>query len=62
LLTKLLRLSQLTGGFIGADDGTIKQISKAKLDALREIIEDMKDAGKKLVIFARFLPEIKAIQ
>ncbi|ABW18835.1 helicase domain protein [Alkaliphilus oremlandii OhILAs] len=62
LLTKLLRLSQLTGGFIGADDGTIKQISKAKLDALKEIIEDMKDAGKKLVVFARFLPEINAIK
>lgn len=63
VLTKLLRLQQLTGGFLVKDDATKpEQISTAKLDALKDIILDyVVDGGKKLVIFARFLAEVKAI-
>ncbi|SDL09615.1 DEAD/DEAH box helicase [Natronincola ferrireducens] len=61
VLTRLLRLSQLTGGYIHTDEGITKEISTAKLEVLKEIVEDLMAAGKKLVIFARFLPEIKAI-
>ncbi len=61
ILTRLTRLSQLTGGFIKPDDSGLRQISKAKLDALEDIIEDVTDGGQKLVIIARFAPEIKAI-
>jgi len=62
VLTKLLRLSQITGGFVGGDQQYIEQVSAAKLKALEEIIEDCEDAGKKLVVFARFIPEINAIE
>jgi len=63
ILTRLLRLSQLTGGFIGDDKGNApKNISRAKLDALADIVEEAAHEGKKLVIIARFLPEIKAIR
>ncbi|MBR2734594.1 MAG: DEAD/DEAH box helicase [Clostridia bacterium] len=63
VLTKILRLSQLTGGFIGDDDGKkVHQISKAKLNALEDIIDDVTSSGKKLVIMARFIPEIDAIK
>jgi len=63
VLTRLLRLSQLTGGFIGDDDGGKPQnISRAKLDALTDIVEEAAHEGKKLVIIARFVPEIKAIR
>ena len=63
VLTKLLRLQQLTGGFLVKDDAAKpEQVSKAKLDALSDIIEDyVIGAGKKLVIFARFIAEVKAI-
>ncbi len=62
ILTRLLRLSQLTGGFIKNDDsGSIIQISKAKLIALEDIIENALNEDKKLVIIARFIPEINAI-
>ena len=63
VLTKLLRLQQLTGGFLVKDEATKpEQVSKAKLDALSDIIEDyVIGAGKKLVIFARFIAEVKAI-
>lgn len=63
ILTRLLRLSQLTGGFIGDDDGGAPQrISTAKQAALEDIIEDVLQGGKKLVVIARFIPEIKAIR
>ncbi len=62
-LTKLLRLQQLTGGFLCADEGTKpKLISESKLNALDDIIEDYCiGAGKKLVVFARFRAEIDLI-
>lgn len=64
ILTMYLRLMQLTGGFLTADESTRpKQVSTAKLDALADIVDDyVVDAGKKLVIFARFRAEIAAIE
>jgi len=63
VLTKLLRTSQVTGGFIRDDlSGVVQEVSTVKLDALKEIIDDCIDAGKKLVVFARFIPEIDAIE
>lgn len=64
ILTMYLRLMQLTGGFLTADESTRpKQVNTAKLDALADIVDDyVVDAGKKLVIFARFRAEIVAIE
>ena len=63
VLTKILRLSQLTGGFLGDDEGKkVHQISKAKLNALEDIIDEVTTSGKKLVVMARFIPEIEAIK
>lgn len=63
VLTKLLRLQQFTGGFLIADgQDKVEFVSKGKLNALEEIIDDyVVDARKKLVIFARFRPEIDLI-
>ena len=61
VLTKLLRLQQMTGGFVTQDDGTIQQVSKAKMNLLSETLDDLLFADKKVVIFARFIPEITAI-
>ena len=64
VLTELLRSSQITGGFIPVTKKNgvteIKQISDDKIKVLREFMEDL-PAGKKVVIFCRFLPEIDAI-
>lgn len=64
VLTKLLRLQQFTGGFLTEDDSTRPQlVSRGKLDALEDILRDyVLDGRKKLVVFARFLPEIRAIE
>lgn len=68
IITKLVRLQQLTGGFIAPDavEGAaqpVRQVGSSKLDALRDILQDyVIDAGNKLVIFARFVPEVLAIR
>ncbi len=62
VLTRLLRLSQLTGGFLGTDDDpSPEQVSTAKLAALSDIVDSSMEADHKLVIIARFIPEILAI-
>jgi SNF2 family DNA or RNA helicase len=62
VLTKLLRLSQITGGYVGDEDGGVIQVSKAKQKVLAETMDDLISAGKKAVVFARFIPEIQAIE
>lgn len=59
--TKLLKLQQITGGFIFTEGGNPRQVSEAKLSILRDLLEDYYGAGRKVVVFARFLPEIAAI-
>ena len=62
ILTRLLRLSQLTGGFIGNDEtAAVEQVSCAKLSALEDILDGAAAEGQKLVIIARFIPEIRTI-
>ena len=86
VLTRLLRLSQLTGGFVGNDeDASTEQVSTAKLDALSDLIDScgladfsnrqdqslrdsetqrvsaLAEDNRKLVVIARFIPEIHAI-
>ncbi|WP_218915176.1 DEAD/DEAH box helicase, partial [Caldanaerobius polysaccharolyticus] len=45
VLTRLLRLQQITGGYVNTDDGIQKQVSKAKLETLKEIVEDIVETG-----------------
>ncbi len=61
VLTRLLRLSQLTGGFLGGDTGLVEQVSQAKLDVLMDIVDSAIAEGRKLVIMCRFVPEIEAV-
>ena len=62
VLTRLLRLSQLTGGFLRGDEiDRVERVSSAKLDALSDNVDSAAQEGGKLVIIARFLPEIDAI-
>ena len=62
ILTRLLRLSQLTGGFIGNDEtAAVEQVSCAKLSVLEDILDGAAAEGQKLVIIARFIPEIHTI-
>ena len=62
ILTKLLRLCQITGGHLPDDDEVMHTVSKAKLEALEDIIDSAMAEDKKLVIMARFVPELDDIQ
>jgi SNF2 family DNA or RNA helicase len=59
---KVLRLQQLVGGFLKTDDGVVHQVSKAKLNATAERLENLYNADDKVVTFCRFLPELHAIE
>lgn len=61
VLTKILRLSQMTGGFVGDDDKSMHAVSTAKMEALEDILDSVMADGKKLVIMARFVAEMDAI-
>ena len=62
VLSQLLRLSQLTGGYVGNDDaGGVTQVSTAKLDALADLVDGAVADARKIVVIARFVPEIHAI-
>ena len=62
VLTKMLRLSQMAGGHLTDDEGDTTAVSMAKLDALSDILDTMLAEDKKLVIMARFVPELNDIQ
>ena len=62
ILTKLLRLSQITGGYMKDESERSVCISNAKMQLLEEVVDDLIGAGKKAVIFVRFIPEIRAIR
>ncbi len=59
-LVKLLRLQQITGGFIRTDDGKYVQIDSAKMNLLRDVLEDI-DPAEPIVIFCRFHKDLDAI-
>lgn len=59
-LTKLLRLSQVIGGFFTDEDGNVHAIDKTnkRVEALMHIVNETQS---KIIIWARFRPEIEAI-
>ena len=62
VLTKLLRLSQLTGGHLTDDERHVRPVSSAKLDALSDIIDAAVSDGQKIVVMARFVAEMYDIE
>ena len=62
ILTKLLRLSQVTGGHLTDDEKDTHVVSTAKLAALEYIIDAADAENQKIVVMARFVPELNDIQ
>jgi SNF2 family DNA or RNA helicase len=59
-LVKLLRLQQITSGFLQDDGGNIATLHDAKAEALAEILDGL-PADEPLVVFARFHRDLDAI-
>jgi SNF2 family DNA or RNA helicase len=62
VLTKILRLSQITSGFITDVSGTIRVFDNAKLKACTDLLEDILEADQKVVIFVRFRKDIARLE
>ena len=62
VLTRLLRLSQITGGHLTDDEGNDNAVSTAKLEAVSDILDTAMNEERKLVVMARFIPELNDIQ
>jgi SNF2 family DNA or RNA helicase len=58
---KILRLQQITGGWIKSEEGNIHQVSDSKIRACDERLEDLFNDDERVVVFARFKPELDAI-
>jgi SNF2 family DNA or RNA helicase len=58
VLTRMMRLSQITGGWLKGDEG-YRKISNVKIEKLKELLDDFQDNERqKLVIYARFKKEL----
>jgi len=62
VLTQMLRLLQISGGHVTDDDGTVRQVSTAKMEALEDIIDAAQAEGQKVTIMARFIAELNDIE
>jgi len=60
VLAKITRLSQITGGFIPDDEGELHRVDRQKVRALKRILGRL-EPDEKVVVFARFIPEVEAI-
>ena len=63
VLTRLLRLQQITGGFVAPEDAAPVPIHEDGGPKLRALLSDVEDlpAAESAIIWARFVPEIEAI-
>lgn len=61
-LTLTLRLSQITGGCATTDEGKIIRVGSEKLTELRYKLEDVFDKEEKIVVAARFKPDLSSVQ
>ena len=59
VITLVMKLQQITGGFVKDEDGFAHSVGTEKLDELRSVIADAKG---KLVVCSRFLHEMEAIR
>jgi len=59
VLTKLLRLQQITGGAVNHDGGETVEVDTSKSDLLQDILEDI---DKPVVVFAKFVHDLDKIK
>lgn len=60
-LVLALRLSQITGGTTKTTEGNIVRVGREKLDALKPHLEDAIEREEKIVVAAKFKPDMDAI-
>jgi SNF2 family DNA or RNA helicase len=61
VLVKLLRLSQITSGFIKDVEGRIRILDDSKLQTCLDLLSDLLEDGHKIVVFVRFREDIRRL-
>lgn len=61
VLVKLLRLSQITSGFIKDIEGQIRVFDDSKLQTCLDLLQDVLENDEKVVIFVRFRKDISRL-
>lgn len=61
VLTKILRLTQITSGFVKDTEGKIRDIGDSKLRTAMDLLDDVLEEGHKVVIFVRFIHDIERL-
>ena len=62
VLTKLLRLQEMTGGGVHDETGDVVDFQMDKMDVLKSLLDDLKEAQQKVIVFARFKWEMNAMK
>jgi SNF2 family DNA or RNA helicase len=61
VLSTILRLQQITSGFVTTDKGETLVLSNEKVTACKDLVEDAVDQGHQVVVFCRFLKDIERL-
>lgn len=61
VLTQLLRMQQLTSGFLPNEEGTLEVLDYNKLSEFKEVLEDINN-NEPIVVFARFKQDLDNIR
>ena len=62
VLTKLLRMQQMTGHTTADENGNPVLFNERKVEYTKDLAENLTEAGQPVIIFARFKAEIQALQ
>ncbi len=63
IVTKLMRLSQITGGFLKTTTGEQRMFQKnPKLAECKEMVQEFYESGSSTIVWCRFRPEIEMIK
>lgn len=63
-LTQILRLRQITGGYVGYEDAGIRRVEelgRTKAKVCADKVYDLANAGRKVVVFAHFRHDLAAV-
>lgn len=55
VITKVMRLQQIAGGFLTLDTGEVVPLGKDKLNVVKEVVSE---SNRPLIIFCQYVPEI----
>jgi SNF2 family DNA or RNA helicase len=62
VIVKMLRLRQMTSGFVKDIEGNIRVFGDSKLSTCMDLLDDLLEEDHKVVIFVEFLNDIKRIK